>query len=186
MQHPDRVVGVHWFAPPYLIPTVEILRGDDTPQEAIDFAVELMQRVDKVPAVVKDIPGFILNRFQHVLITTALEIVEEGGVTFEDVDNAMRYGLAPRFPLWGIFGTHDRGVHKRTSSQAGAYISAATGNPKYGPHPLFLKAVEEGRFGIMAGKGWYDYSGQNLDDIQKQKDRELIRMIKLLRENEIL
>lgn len=186
MEHPERVVGVHWFAPPFLIPTVEILRGEKTPQEAVDFGVELMRRVGKVPCVVKDIPGFILNRFQHVLMTTALEIVDEGGVTFEDVDNAFRYGLAPRFPLWGIFGTHDRGVHKRTSSQAAAYISQATGNPKYGPHPLFLKAVEEGRFGIMVGKGWYDYSGQDPAEIAKQKDRELVRILKLLRDNKVL
>ncbi len=186
MQQPERVVGVHWFAPPYLIPTVEVLRGDKTPQAAIDFAVAIMKRANKVPCVVKDIPGFILNRFQHVLLTTALEIVEEGGVTFEDVDNAFRYGLAPRMPLWGIFGVHDRGVHKKTSSQAAAYISNATGNPKYGPHPLFLKAVEEGRFGIMAGKGWYDYAGQDPTELAKQKDRELVRMLKLLKDNHVL
>lgn len=186
MKHPDRVVGVHWFAPPFLIPTVEILRGDKTPEAAIDFGVDIMKRAGKVPCVVKDIPGFILNRFQHVLLTTALEIVDEGGVTFEDVDNAFRYGLAPRFPLWGIFGTHDRGVHKRTSSQAGAYISQATGNPKYGPHPLFLQAVEQGRYGIMVGKGWYDYEGQEPAEITKQKDRELVRMMKLLRDNDVL
>ncbi len=185
MKRPETVLGIHWFAPPYLFPTVEVLRGDKTPDEAIDFAVELMKRVGKVPSVLKDIPGFILNRFQHSLMTTALEIVEEGGVTYEDVDNAFRYGLAIRFPLWGIFGTHDRGVNKKTSAAAGAYISKATGNPKYGPHPLLVKTGEEGRLGIMSGAdGWYDYADK--DAVKKEKDRDLIRFLKLLKENEIL
>jgi 3-hydroxyacyl-CoA dehydrogenase len=185
MKQPERLVGVHWFAPPYLFPTVEVLRGDNTPQEAVDFAVELMRRTNKVPSVLKDIPGFILNRFQHSIMTTALEIVEEGGVTYEDVDNAFRYGLAIRFPLWGIFGTHDRGVHKKTSADAGGYISQATGNPKYGPHPLLLQAVEEGRWGIMTGRdGWYHYPDK--DAVKREKDRELIRFLKLLKSNQIL
>jgi 3-hydroxybutyryl-CoA dehydrogenase len=151
----------------------------------VDFAVELMRRTGKVPSVLGDIPGFILNRFQHSIMTTALEIVEEGGVTYEDVDNAFRYGLAIRFPLWGIFGTHDRGVHKKTSADAGGYISQATGNPKYGPHPLLLQAAEEGRWGIMAGRdGWYDYPDK--DAVKRDKDRELIRFIKLLKAEGIL
>jgi 3-hydroxyacyl-CoA dehydrogenase len=185
MERPERLVGVHWFAPPYLFPTVEVLRGDATLPEAVEFAVELMRRTGKVPSVLRDIPGFILNRFQHSIMTTALEIVEEGGVTYEDVDNAFRYGLAIRFPLWGIFGTHDRGVHKKTSADAGGYISQATGNPKYGPHPLLLQAGEAGRWGIMAGRdGWYDYPDK--DAVKRDKDRELIRFIKLLKTEGIL
>jgi 3-hydroxyacyl-CoA dehydrogenase len=186
MHEPERVVGVHWVAPPYLIPAVEILRGETTPQAAVDFGVALMKRANKVPLVVRDVPGFIFNRLQHVLGTAALELVEEGGVSFEDVDNAMRYGMAIRYPLWGIFGTQDRVIHKRTAIQAAAYLSQATGNPKYGPHRLLVEAAEDGRYGIVTGKGWYDYPDRDPAELARDRDRQLVRMVKLLRNNEVL
>lgn len=175
LRQPERLVGVHWVQPPYIVPTVEVIRGRQTADAAVTFAVGLLKRLGKVPVVVGDIPGFIVNRLQHVLLNEALSIVEQGS-SLEDVDAAFRDALAPRLALWGIFGTHDRSVDKRTSLANARHITRLTGDPKFGPSPLFELRVAEGANGVAAGRGWYDYAGRNAADLLAERDRALLRL----------
>lgn len=177
---PGQVVGVHWINPPYIMPIVEIVRGDATSQETLDVAKGFISRLGWVPVVSKDVPGFIINRFQHALVNIALMLVEQGVASIEDIDTACRLSFCLRLPMYGPLKAHDMAVNKKTSLATQEYMYREIGHPIFQPSPLLRQKVEAGELGILTGKGWYDYSGQSAEELQKQRDRQIIQMLKFL------
>lgn len=177
---PAQVVGVHWVNPPYIIPIVEIVRGDATSQETIDLATGFIRRLGWVPVVCKDVPGFIINRFQHALVNTALMLVEQGVASIEDIDTACRLSFCLRLPMYGPLKAHDMAVNKKTSLATQEYMHRETGHPIFQPSPLLRQKVEAGELGILTGKGWYDYSGRSFEELQKERDRQIVQMLRFL------
>lgn len=101
-KHSERIVVSHPFNPAYLIPLVEICKGEKTEQKYVDWAVEFFEAYDKTPVVLlKEKPGFIANRLAHALWREEVALVTEGVCTIEDADNAIAYGPGLR---WGIMG----------------------------------------------------------------------------------
>lgn len=101
-QHPERILVAHPFNPAYLIPLVEICKGEKTEQCFVDWAVALYKRFDKTPIVLqKEKAGFVANRLAHALWREEVALVCEGVCTIEDADNAVAYGPGLR---WGIMG----------------------------------------------------------------------------------
>lgn len=177
---PGKVVGVHWINPPYIMPIVEIVRAEGTSQETVDLARGLIRRLGWVPVVCKDVPGFIINQFQHAMVNIALKLVEDGVSTIEDIDTACRLSFCLRLPMYGPLKANDMAVNKKTSLATQEYIYQETGQPIFKPSPLLRQKVEAGELGILTGKGWYDYSGQSLEDLQKTRDRQIIQMLRFL------
>lgn len=177
---PRSVIGVHWINPPYIMPIVEIVRAEATSQETVDLATGLIRRLGWVPVVCKDVPGFIINRFQHALVNIALKLVEEGVASIEDIDTACRLSFCLRLPMYGPLKSHDLAVNKKTSLATQEYMFRETGHPIFQPSPLLRQKVEAGELGILTGKGWYDYAGQSLEDLQKTRDRQIIQMLRFL------
>ena len=102
--HPERVIGGHPFNPVYLVPLVEIVKGEKTNPELIDILVSFLKEVGKEPIVLqKEIPGFIANRLQAAMHREARDLVYRGVCTVEEVDKAVVYGPGAR---WGIIGPH--------------------------------------------------------------------------------
>ena len=108
-QHPERVLGLHFFNPPPLMALVEVIQGDRTALEVIDKATELMCRMGKTPARAKDTPGFIVNRVARPFYNEALRILGDGDATVESIDRIMRlagnFRMGP-FELMDLIG-HD-------------------------------------------------------------------------------
>jgi 3-hydroxyacyl-CoA dehydrogenase len=177
---PGQVVGVHWINPPYIIPVVEIVRGDATSDQTVELARGLIARLGWRPVVCKDVPGFIVNRFQHALLNVALMLVEQGVASIEDIDTACRLSFCLRLPIYGPLRAHDMAVNKKTSLATAEYIYREVGHPIFEPSPLLRQKVEAGELGIVSGKGWYDYSGQSLESLQRDRDQRLIQMLKFL------
>lgn len=101
-KHPERIIVAHPFNPAYLIPLVEICKGDKTEQKYVDWAVEFFRAFDKTPIMMmKEKPGFVANRLAHALWREEVALVTEGVCTIEDADNAIAYGPGLR---WGIMG----------------------------------------------------------------------------------
>lgn len=100
--HPERVIVAHPFNPAYLIPLVEICKGEETSQEVLNVAVEFYKKYDKEPIVLqKEKLGFVANRLAHALWREEIALVCEGVVTMEECDKAIYYGPGLR---WGIMG----------------------------------------------------------------------------------
>lgn len=102
--HPERIVGGHPYNPVYLIPLVELSKGDKTSQTVIDTTVTFYRSVGKEPVVLnKECPGFISNRIQMAINREAYDLVSRGVCSVEDVDKAVTFGPGLR---WAIMGPH--------------------------------------------------------------------------------
>jgi 3-hydroxybutyryl-CoA dehydrogenase len=96
----DRIIGTHWWNPPFLIPLVEVVQTEITPQWVIDVTMDLHRAIGKRPVhCKKDVPGFIANRLQHALWREALSIVERGIADPKTVDESLKYGPGLRLPV---------------------------------------------------------------------------------------
>ena len=100
--HKERVVGTHFWNPPYLIPLVEVVRTEHVDAGVVDRTLDLLRRVGKHPIdCKKDVPGFVANRLQHALWREAISIVEHGIADAATVDESIRFGPGLRLPILG-------------------------------------------------------------------------------------
>jgi 3-hydroxybutyryl-CoA dehydrogenase len=147
----SRVIGTHYFSPVPLMRLVEVIKGEKTSDAATDKTVELCRRFGKTPIVVKDIPGFIVNRFLCLLYNEAANMVEKGLATAEDIDTALKLGC--NWPM-GVAEIMDMaGVDVVLYAMRAMY--SMTGEERYKPSPLLESMVQEGRLGRKTGKGFY-------------------------------
>ena len=101
---PERCVLVHPILPAHLIPLVEIVGGEKTSQETIKTAYECMKKLGKTPVLLnKEVPGYIVNRLQAALLREAIDLVDKGVASAEDVDKAFCMGIGLRDPIIGPF-----------------------------------------------------------------------------------
>jgi hypothetical protein len=108
IHRPERLLITHWFAPPHIIPLVEVVPGPKTAPEAMDFAVRLMERLGKKTVVLKQfVPSFIVNRIQQMIFFGVLEILKNDWASPEDIDLAVKASLGVRLPVVGAVQTLD-------------------------------------------------------------------------------
>lgn len=101
---PGRCVLVHPVLPVYLIPLIEIAGGEQTSRETLIATYDFMKRLGKVPVLLKrEVPGYIVNRFQAALLREAIDLVDKDIVSAEDVDKAFCMGIGLRDPIVGPF-----------------------------------------------------------------------------------
>jgi len=87
VQNKQRLVTTHWFNPPQLVPTVEIVRGEETSDDTVEAAYDLLTKIRKVPVKInRELPGFLVNRIQVALVREALDLFEKGIASAEDID----------------------------------------------------------------------------------------------------
>lgn len=100
----SRVIGTHYLNPPLLMPTVEVVAGQDTDNQFVSRMVELLQQIGKLPVIVRhDVPGFIWNRLQFALLRECTWLVDNGVAAVEDLDLVVCEGLARRWRRVGPF-----------------------------------------------------------------------------------
>jgi len=153
VEHPERVVGIHFMNPPYLIRTVELIRGPRSSEAALGTAKDLLALLGREPVVVGDGPGFVINRILQRMINEAARIVDEGVATPEAVDAVFtgclghRSGPLTTGDLIGLDNVADslRVLHERT------------GDAGYEPSALLLRKVAAGELGRKSGRGFYEY-----------------------------
>lgn len=148
---PSRVIGTHYFSPVPLMRLVEVIRGRETSDATAEKTVALCRRFGKTPIVVKDIPGFIVNRFLCLLYNEAANMVEKGLAAPEDIDTALKLGC--NWPMGVVEIMDMAGVDVVLYALDAMY--AMTGEERYKPSPLFRTMVQENRLGRKTGKGFY-------------------------------
>ena len=173
---------MHFWNPPHIIPLVEVIRGDLTSDNTVNVLVELIKSIDKEPVVVqKDVAGFIGNRLQFAVFREALNIVEEGIASFEDVDRAMKYGPGFRYPILGPLETADLGGLD-TFYYISSYLFNALSDVKE-PQEVLKKLMDSGELGVKSKKGFYDYSDGKDEDTIKHRDKMFFKMLKHIHNN---
>ncbi|SEG91815.1 methoxymalonate biosynthesis protein [Actinacidiphila yanglinensis] len=150
---PEDLVGIHFMNPPYLIGTLEVIRGPRTGEPAMSAVKVLLSTLERKGIVVGDGPGFVTSRVLHRMINDAANVVEEGRAGVEDVDALMEGCLGhPTGPL----RTADLiGIDNLVDSLQVLY--ERTGDEGCRPSPLLLRKVAEGDHGRKTGRGFYEY-----------------------------
>ncbi|MFC7156893.1 3-hydroxyacyl-CoA dehydrogenase family protein [Halomarina halobia] len=170
-----RIVGCHWWNPPYLMPLVEVVRGTDTADETVDRVVAFVESVDRNPIVVRrDVPGFVWNRVQFAVLRECMHIVEEGIASIKDVDAAVRDGYALRTAVVGPFETVDL---------SGLELFRDISDDLY-PHlcnddeasDIFDEYIDDGRSGVEDGAGFYEYD-RSAEAVLDDRDRTILALL---------
>jgi 3-hydroxybutyryl-CoA dehydrogenase len=152
-KHPERVVGMHFFNPAPVLPLVEIVRGRESSDEAVDAAYTWAEQAGKRPVRCTDTPGFIVNRILIPLLNDCVRVLDEGGVAPEEMDKAMTNGVGwPMGPcaLIDLIGV-DVHVH---ASEA---LYGKLGEERMAAPERLVRMQQEGALGRKAGRGFYEY-----------------------------
>jgi 3-hydroxybutyryl-CoA dehydrogenase len=154
-EHPERVVGMHFFNPAPVLPLVEVIRTAHTRDDVFDAAYAFAQRVGKEPVACNDTPGFIVNRILIPLLNDCVRVLDEARVTPEDVDRAMRFGANWPIGPCALIDLIGVDVHVHASEA----LHAALGEDRMAPPQRLLEMREAGRLGRKSGRGFYTYEG---------------------------
>jgi 3-hydroxybutyryl-CoA dehydrogenase len=176
MKTPERVVGMHYFNPAHIMPLVEIHRGKKTRDDVVETVKELMAKAGKKTALVlKEVPGFIVNRIQGAIYREISDILEQGVTTPEELDTAMKASLGFRYSCIGPMEAEDMiGLDTSAKVSARVYKTLST---RTEPNSLLLEKVSRGELGINTGKGWYDYGKKTRSEVMEEKNRKLLQQL---------
>jgi 3-hydroxybutyryl-CoA dehydrogenase len=173
----DRIVGTHFWNPPYLIPLVEVVRGDDTSDETMDQTYTLLQAVGKHSVRVnKDVPGFVANRLQHALWREAISIVEKGIADAKTVDECIRFGFGLRLPVLGPIENTDMVGTDLVLAIHEYILKHLESSPE--PSPLLKKMVEKGDLGFKSGHGFQNWPKEKVEKSKKKLQEYLLDVLK--------
>ena len=179
----DRFLVAHYFNPPYLMPLIEIVRGQDTSDDVVDAIYNLYQEMGKSPIICqKEAPGFIGNRLQLVLWREAFNIVQRGIASPQDVDRAVKNSFGRRLGMVGPFELYEYIDGYDLTLQCEKYILPDM-EPSNEPYPLLLEKVNKGELGAKTGKGFYDWTPEFTEAWRKKILKGLVALAKADKQN---
>lgn len=166
---PSRLVAAHWYAPPHIIPLVEVAPGPGTSPATLQFTADLMKRIGKRPIVMKKfVQRFIVNRVQNAIIFCVLEMLENGWATPEDIDMAVKTSLGIRLPIVGVIQSLDFNGLQLVND-----VLKSQGKDI----PLIADKVKKGHLGASTSKGIYDYGKRTEAEILRKRDELFFNML---------
>jgi 3-hydroxybutyryl-CoA dehydrogenase len=174
-----RSLIVHWYTPPYIVDLVDVVPSPATEPQLVAAVEDLLKGLGKKPIVLsKFISGYIANRLQAALSLEVFFLLDHGYATPEQIDQAVKSGLALRMPLLG---------HLRKLDYTGLeLIQQLLANKTYEPpqglnrSQVLDEHVTTGRTGVMAGRGFFDYRGRSAEALFRERDLKLLALKKFL------
>jgi 3-hydroxybutyryl-CoA dehydrogenase len=172
----ERIVGTHFWNPPYLIPLVEVVRTADVAEVVVERTIDLLRRAGKHPIDCrKDVPGFVANRLQHALWREAISIVEHGIADAATVDESIRFGPGLRLPVLAPMENADM-VGLDLTLAIHDYILPHL-ESSGAPSPLLRERVAAGDLGFKTGRGFQDWSPEDADASRRRLVEYLVRAL---------
>ena len=175
---PQQII-CHWYAPPQLIPLVEVVKSEQAPQEYADVALELLKKCGKTAVLMKKfIKGYIVNRLQQCLNREVFFLLDNDYCDAEAIDLAAKASFIPRACVLGLCKRADFGGLDMTANN---YKNHSYTMPEHGdemPHVL-EEHVEHGELGIKTGHGFYDYEGVDIEALKAKRDKQLFEVFRL-------
>ncbi len=175
-RHRERIVGTHFWNPPYLIPLVEVVRAADSADRCLETTYDLLRRVGKHPVHVhKDVPGFVGNRLQHALWREAFYIVDEGICDPATVDEVIRNGFGLRLPVLGPVETADMAGLDLALAIHNYILKHLCADPT--PSITLQARVEAGRLGFKTGSGFLEWTQSEMAESRQRLASYLIKAV---------
>jgi 3-hydroxybutyryl-CoA dehydrogenase len=174
---PQRFLGVHWMNPAPFVPGVELIPGPDTAPDVLDLAEQLIRRLGKTPARVADTPGFVANRLQFALYKEAVQIVDDGVATPEQIDAVVSNTFGFRLALFGPFAIGDM-AGLDVYESAFRTLEKAYGERFAAPEAL-VATVGDGNLGLKSGRGFLDVDPDNKPALLAYRDDAYARLSQL-------
>jgi 3-hydroxybutyryl-CoA dehydrogenase len=181
LDRPERVVAMHFWNPAHLMPLVEVAGGELGSEAAVDRAVAIARSIGKLPVVLRsEVLGFLGTRMQQAVVREAIGLLEAGVASAEDIDLAVRASFGIRFPVIGPLETTDlsgldviESIHRYLLADLDASSS---------PQAALRERVARGELGVKSGRGFHDWARRDASALQRRRDEELVRRLRLIRE----
>ncbi|GJD48408.1 3-hydroxybutyryl-CoA dehydrogenase [Methylobacterium crusticola] len=176
-----RALVMHWYTPPYIVDLVDVVPGPRTDPAVIEEARRLVLGLGQVPIVLaRFIPGYVANRIQSAISAEVYHLLDEGIASAREIDDAIVHGLALRIPILGHLAKADfTGIE---------LLRHALANASYSPPAARTQSasidalVAEGRTGVMAGRGFFDWGGRDPAELFRDRDRRLLALKQAMRQ----
>jgi 3-hydroxybutyryl-CoA dehydrogenase len=180
---PDKIIVTHFYAPPQIIPLVDILKNEKTDIKNVEAVVKILKDLGKKPIVFnKPIAGYVVSRIMVAYQREIYYLLDNGYLSPQDLDDALIWGLAMRMLVVGgvqriDFGGLDLSAKNATNTKDSTPL-------EYKPRLLY-ELVNQGHLGVKTGKGFYDYGGKTEAELAHARDVKLLKLLKLLQENDV-
>lgn len=175
-----RTIIAHWYTPPYLCDLVDLCPGPQTDPAAIATVRDMVSAMGKVPVVFKQmVQGYVANRLQAAMQLEVYRLMDEGLVSPKDIDDSVLHGLALRIPILGIMAKAD--FTGLLLMQQGMKNRSYTPPVPRDHSETLDKLIAEGRTGVMAGKGYFDWGDRGPEELFRERDRKLLALKQALR-----
>lgn len=175
---PERVLVTHFFNPAHLVPLVEVLAHPAVPPALLDATLALLRRAGSRPVVLrKEVPGLVANRLQAALAREALHLLAEGVADAADIDAAVTDGPGLRWPFLGPLAIADHGgldVWQKVVENLAPELTRASEAPA-----ALAERVRRGELGTRTGQGIFSYRREEIPDLVRARDRNLLRLARL-------
>jgi 3-hydroxybutyryl-CoA dehydrogenase len=170
-----RAAIAHWYTPPYILDLVDLVPGPSTEASVLDRLEAFYRAIGKRPVrFARPLAGYVANRLQAAMTAEIFRLLDEEGITPEVIDESIRHGLGLRLLLQGQL---------RKADYTGLELVAkALANRAYTPPPprersaTLDRLLAEGRTGVLAGRGFYDYGGRSAAELFRERDRKLLAL----------
>lgn len=177
LRHPQRALVTHWFNPPHIVPTVEVVGSEITAAEVVSATIQLHRKIGKLAVRVNaEIPGFLVNRVQVAMVREVWDLYERGVASAADIDAAIRGSLGFRLAACGPLAICDFGgldIWRTVYQQLAPDIRSDNDLPQ-----AVDALVESGQLGTRSGSGFHQY--EDVDQVTRERDEIMLKLAKLL------
>jgi 3-hydroxybutyryl-CoA dehydrogenase len=178
LRRPERAIVTHWFNPPHIVPTVEVVGGPRTAESTIAAMLELLRRAGKLAIRInQELPGFVVNRVQIAVMRELWDLLDRGVASVEDIDAAIQGSMGFRLAALGPLRIQDFGgmdVNAAVFRNLAPEIASGTDVPG-----VVQRMVDAGHFGFKTGQGFYAYPPETADRVRSDRDARYLSLLKL-------
>ncbi len=179
LEHPDRVIGMHWSNPPHLIPMIEIIPGEKTSEATKAGAASIVEDVGYYPCFLKkEVPGFVENRVLYAIMRECLALVDEGVIGREQLDLNVKWGIGYKLAVIPPMQLLDMAGLDIYSSVA-SYLNPDLSNAAEVSSTI-RDLTSQGRLGIKTKGGIFDYTDEQIDQLRAERAMKLVAVRKAL------
>ncbi len=181
LNHPDRFIGIHYFHPAEIFPSVEVIPVNQTADEVVEAVTSALKRNGQDSILInRPIPGFLINRLQHAVLHEAFSMIEQGVTSAEDIDRACRTMFGPRMCITGLIEQKDLSGLATTAATQRNLVPQL--NHSGIPTQHIQEMVQRGELGAQSGKGFYDWTNRDVEAYKIETMKRLHRILEIISE----